>query len=117
MSRYEQKVRKLRTVQVGPSCIGCKGLVGLMKYTFLLGVFVACLYVFPPWRMKQAADAIWSAGETAAGVASALVKSEQHAHQLVVEIQKSGRDLWSKVESVGAKPASELVPNPVISIG
>lgn len=66
---------------------------------FIVRISMICVffYVFPPYKIKEVVDSIWTVGETTAKVVSAVSHSEESASRYVNHIARSSRRLWSDI--------------------
>jgi uncharacterized protein (DUF2147 family) len=75
------------------------------------------LYVFPPWKMKAAADAAWTAVTSVLHVASQVASSEQAAQKFLVKAAKSGREMWAEMQTDVVSALNEAgKPDPLIGV-
>lgn len=117
MSRgYYPRVRRLNApIRLSGVCGWVYSIVTLLFMIVVLSIF---LYVFPPWKIKAAVDAVWLAVTSAFHVASQVASSEQAAQKFLVKAAKSGREMWADMQTdvVSALDKVSGNPQPVISV-
>jgi len=99
------------------TCGYAKGLYKLSKLLLAISAFCVLLYVFPPWKMRQAVEAIWTGFGYVHKVASAVSHSEEHAALIGRQILKSGRDLWDAASALEGKVERSAQSLPTITLG
>lgn len=93
--RRQRFARPLRSIAF--SARVCAKTFNVAKFLFRLSMICVFLYVFPPYKIKEVVDSIWTVGETTARVVSAVSHSEETASRYVNHIARSSRRLWSDI--------------------
>lgn len=98
------------------SCCGaarwCYSVISLL---FAIACFAVFLYVFPPWKIKAVAEAVWQAGSSAASVVSKVALEEEKAQKFLAQAAKSGREMWASVQDEAQNTISKL-KEPVLEV-
>lgn len=70
------------------------------RFIAIISMVVVFLYVFPPYRIKQIFDAMFSTASAVGSVAKMIATNEKQAELFVGHLTKSGRDLWRNIERI-----------------